>query len=153
MAFREAGLLGMRGSLGDEDRPGRPSQGSEADDGELLDAYSRAVVRVVEQVGPAVISIGVRKGRGRRGSGGEAAGSGVVITPDGYVLTNQHVVADAESIEARLIDGNTYSADLFGWPPVACPPPRSAPRIHCAWASWPLRLGIPSASRTRSPPE
>jgi S1-C subfamily serine protease len=114
MVFREAGLLGMRGSQGDEDRSGRPSPATEAEDGELLDAYSRAVVRVVEQVGPAVVSIGVRKGRGRRGSGGEAAGSGVVITPDGYVLTNQHVVAEAESIEARLIDGNTYSADLIG---------------------------------------
>ncbi len=114
MAFREAGLLGMRGSPGDEDRSERPSPATEADDGELLDAYSRAVVRVVEQVGPAVASIGVRKGRSRRGSGGEAAGSGVVITPDGYVLTNEHVVADAEAIEARLIDGNTYSADLVG---------------------------------------
>src|SRR5260370_33904301 len=73
-------------------------------DEELLDAYSRAVVGVVEKVGAAVVSIGVthrdspRSGRqGRAGSPAEqdAAGSGVIITPDGCLLTNNHVVENA----------------------------------------------------------
>jgi S1-C subfamily serine protease len=80
----------------------------------LLDAYSRAVIGVVEKAGPAVVSIVVRKGRRGRGFGGEGAGSGVIIAPDGYAITNYHVVDGAESIEAGLIDGSTYPAELVG---------------------------------------
>src|SRR5512142_1062918 len=64
-------------------------------DAELLDAYSRAVVDVVDRTGPAVVSISI----GTAGQSEEfepmGAGSGFVIAPDGYVLTNSHVVADA----------------------------------------------------------
>jgi S1-C subfamily serine protease len=88
-------------------------------DGELLDAYSSAVTQVVDAVGPAVVSISVRgsqssPGRGRRGGG---AGSGVLFTPDGYILTNAHVVRGGERYEVALTDGSTHSAQLCGLDP------------------------------------
>src|ERR687886_551331 len=72
-----------------------PVTGVESDE-DLLDAYSRAVVGVVDKVGPSVVSIRVKKAmrspRAPRMQGeGEGAGSGVIITPDGFVLTNNHV--------------------------------------------------------------
>jgi S1-C subfamily serine protease len=78
-------------------------------DGSALDAYSIAVVRVVERVGPAVVSIARDS---RRGSSG--AGSGVVFAPDGYVLTNAHVVAGAEELEVAFTDGTTSRAAVVG---------------------------------------
>jgi S1-C subfamily serine protease len=78
-------------------------------DEELLDAYSRAVVHVVERVGPAVVSIGRSSRRGPAG-----AGSGVVFTPDGYVLTNAHVAAGAHQLELGFTDGSTCGAQLVG---------------------------------------
>jgi S1-C subfamily serine protease len=88
-------------------------------DGELLDAYSSAVVRVVETVGPSVVSISVRgahtgPGRGRDRGG---AGSGVLFTPDGYILTNAHVVRSARAVEVALTDGSTHAAQVRGVDP------------------------------------
>jgi S1-C subfamily serine protease len=85
------------------------------DDGELLDAYSRAVIGVVERVGPAVVSISVR-GRGG-GRAREGSGSGVLFAPDGYILTNAHVVGDARRLEVAFTDGSTHEADLVGRDP------------------------------------
>jgi S1-C subfamily serine protease len=85
-------------------------------DEELLDAYSRAVISVVEKVGPTVVNIGVQK-RDRRGQMGEGAGSGVIIAPDGFVLTNNHVVEGAGGIEVSLTDGNTHPAQIVGTDP------------------------------------
>jgi S1-C subfamily serine protease len=85
------------------------SSGSVETDADPLDAYSRAVVGVVEGVGPAVVSIARST---RRGPGG--AGSGVVFTPDGYVLTNAHVVAGAHRLELGLTEGTTAAADVVG---------------------------------------
>lgn len=76
---------------------------------DLLDAYSRAVVRVVEDVGLAVVSIGRSSRRGPAG-----AGSGVVFTPDGYVLTNAHVAAGAHQLELGFTDGSTCAAQVVG---------------------------------------
>jgi S1-C subfamily serine protease len=86
-------------------------------DAELLDAYSRAVTAVVERIGPAVVSIHV--GEGRRTSEFEpaGAGSGFVITPDGYILTNSHVVANAREIRALFIDGQKLMATNVGRDP------------------------------------
>jgi S1-C subfamily serine protease len=78
-------------------------------DAEALDAYSRAVVGVVEEVGPAVVSIARSSRRGPAG-----AGSGVVFTPDGYVLTNAHVAEGAHELELGFTDGMTTRASLVG---------------------------------------
>ncbi|MGH2523977.1 MAG: S1C family serine protease [Anaerolineales bacterium] len=83
-------------------------------DEELLDAYSRAVIGVVEKVGPAVVSIGVKKPSRSRRWDGEGAGSGMIVAPDGFVLTNHHVVEGAKDIEVSLTDGSTFAAQTVG---------------------------------------
>jgi S1-C subfamily serine protease len=85
------------------------------DDAEALDAYSRAVSAVARTLGPSVASIRVarRDGRGREGEG---SGSGVVITPDGFLLTSAHVVegAGGGGLRARLTDGRDLALSLVG---------------------------------------
>ena len=92
----------------------------------LLDAYSKAVVGGVEKASPAVVHIQVagpaRQGpAGRRwnGNGGavqemQGTGSGFIFAPDGFILTNSHVVRGAAAMEAVLADGRRYSAELVG---------------------------------------
>src|SRR5262249_35539322 len=89
----------------------RPAAPLPPDDSELLDSYSRAVTRAVEAVAPAVVNVEVRRARGR-GDGG--SGSGFVFTPDGFALTNSHVVLGARQVEVRLADGRAYAADVVG---------------------------------------
>ncbi|MBE0479791.1 MAG: hypothetical protein IBX68_02305 [Dehalococcoidia bacterium] len=75
---------------------------------EVLDAYSKAVVEVVANVGPAVAHVGIKRAVSRIGPGpyeGEGAASGVIITPDGYMVTNSHVVRAAEAIDIGFADG------------------------------------------------
>lgn len=91
---------------------------TDASDVELLDAYSRAVTTVVETVEPAVVSISVgKKSSSRSPYEQNGAGSGVVITPDGYILTNSHVVHQATRLEAIFTDGAAVSATLVGEDP------------------------------------
>ena len=78
------------------------------------DGFSKTVIGVVEQVGPAVI--GVRR-TSRARDLYDGAGSGVIISPDGYALTNHHVVRGAGRLEAVLHDGRVVSADLVGSDP------------------------------------
>lgn len=89
-----------------------PVAGSE----EALDAYSRAVIGAVEAVGPAVVSIYVGgEGEAARARGG--AGSGVVVTPDGYILTNEHVVERVQDARVAFVDGRSVAAVVVGRDP------------------------------------
>jgi S1-C subfamily serine protease len=82
---------------------------------EALDAYSSIVTSVAEKVLPSVASL--RIGRGGRGFGG--AGSGVVITPDGFLVTSAHVVAAGGSASASFLDGTEYDVDVVGADPLS----------------------------------
>jgi len=83
-------------------------------DEELLDSYSKTISGVVQEIVPSVVNIRVQQA-GQAGPGG--AGSGFVITPDGFILTNSHVVHGASKIDVTLADTQTASATLVGEDP------------------------------------
>lgn len=96
---------GLTPGVPSDDQPRQPA--SAAADAELLDAYSRAVIGVVQRVGPSVVSLS-----GDDGSAG--MGSGFVLTPDGYLLTNSHVVHGRPKLRATTQEGDVLRADLVG---------------------------------------
>src|SRR5512138_924091 len=89
-------------------------QPSHTDD-ELLDNYSNTVTRAVEKIGPTVVNIRVQHaGNAGRGHETGGTGSGFIIAPDGFVLTNSHVVHGANSLEVTLADTRVCAAELVG---------------------------------------
>src|SRR4029453_14970470 len=80
-------------------------------DEDLLDAYSRAVIDAVDAVGPGVVKIDADRG----------AGSGVIVAPDGLVLTNSHVIHQAARTTVTLPDGRPRRADAAGADPHTAP--------------------------------
>jgi S1-C subfamily serine protease len=81
------------------------------EDQALLDAYSRAVIDVVERVGPAVVRLDVKAHDGPAHGG---TGSGVVVAPDGLVLTNSHVVGGAARVDVTTVEGRSLGARVVG---------------------------------------
>lgn len=94
--------------------------GIDTSEAEAQDAYSRTIIQIVKRVGPAVVQVGVQKAVSDGAFYGvtprvaEGAGSGVIFAPDGYILTNSHVVDQARKIIVTLADGQTVPGDLVG---------------------------------------
>lgn len=107
-----AGKMQAKGTAGDGE-----TSAADTSNSKLLDAYSRAVIQVVHAVGSAVVSISVGKKSQRRGLDEAGAGSGVVIAPDGYILTNHHVVHNSKRLTATLPQGPELTARLVGVDP------------------------------------
>jgi S1-C subfamily serine protease len=106
------------------DYPGTIAAERRADtsEAEALDAYSRVVTRVAEDLSPSVASLRIRPRAGSSpdGSGrGEGAGTGVVITPDGFLLTSAHVVAGARTGAAAFSDGREMDLEMVGSDPLS----------------------------------
>ncbi len=93
---------------GPRDAGASPSARPAPNDADLLDAYSRAVIGVVETVSPAVVSVS--------GASGDRGGSGTgfVITPDGYAVTNSHVVGGRDQLQAETIEGDRIAVQVIG---------------------------------------
>ncbi|HTV32427.1 MAG TPA: trypsin-like peptidase domain-containing protein [Methylocella sp.] len=115
--FRQAStLLSFHEDPGEANASFTPSaagpDGAEAAEGDaaLHDAYSRAVTKVVETVGPSVVRLDVRHGeRSPTGSG-----SGVILSPDGLIVTNSHVVQGAKRADVTVLDGRSFSGRVLG---------------------------------------
>ena len=101
---------------GDALSPAQASGAAPADDRALLDAYSNAVIDVTERVGPAVVRVETGPKVGSRGERG-GLGSGIVISPDGLVLTNSHVVGSSKTIRLRDVEGVVTDAQVLGVDP------------------------------------
>src|SRR5829696_8706044 len=88
-----------------------PGPGPDSEESEDLDAFSRVVTHVAEQLRPAVVNL--RVGRGRQ----SGSGSGVLFAPDGLLLTNAHVVGASRDVRVRLHDGHEFSGRVVGSDP------------------------------------
>lgn len=111
--FANLAAVAANDAIETESGPGMTPGPTAATELDALDAYSRAVIGAVDRVGPAVVSIqaGRRPQAPERGGG---TGSGVVVTPDGYLLTNQHVVNGAQHVRVAFVDGRSVDAEVVG---------------------------------------
>ncbi len=102
-------LVENRDASSPDPRQPQPVNRPTASDANLLDAYSQAVIHVVETVSPAVVSISGRDADGRGG-----AGSGFILTPDGYAITNSHVIDERLQLVAETAEGDRLRAEIIG---------------------------------------
>jgi S1-C subfamily serine protease len=96
----------------------KPAHDANPDESEVFDAYSKAVIQAADKISPAVVNVEVTP-RGSLSSAPSqaqphATGSGFIFTPDGYILTNSHVVHGAGRIDVTVSDGRRMRADLIG---------------------------------------
>jgi S1-C subfamily serine protease len=121
--------------------PDRSAAGARERD--ALDAYSRVIVNVAESLGPAVVNLRATNGESGRRSGG--SGSGFLFTPDGFLLTNHHVVGRSNRLRIRLKDGREVSGRVVGadpWTDVAVVQADASGLPHAVLgASGDLRVG------------
>jgi S1-C subfamily serine protease len=110
--------LRLVGSIPSDGAPAGSTTGAGVAEREALDAYSSIVTSVAERLTPSVASLRVtrRLARGRRADG---AGSGVVITPDGFLLTSAHVVQGADGGTASFVDGRDFPLEVVGSDPLS----------------------------------
>ena len=108
-------------TIGAGDAELKPHGKPRTSDAELLDAYSQAVIFAAEKVSPSVVNIDVqKKWRGRQTGNPRLSekisetGSGFIFTPDGFTLTNSHVIHHADKIDVTLSDGRCFQANLVG---------------------------------------
>src|SRR5207249_10990501 len=99
------------------ERASRNETAARASEPALLDEYSRAVVSAVERVAPSVVNIEVQQRSETQPRDIAGNGSGFVITPDGFILTNSHVVHAATRIVVNLSGGRDYSAECISADP------------------------------------
>src|SRR5881227_1588032 len=109
-------MLDVTSDIADDLQSSGAPEPTPVNDSALLDAYSNAVIDVTERVGPAVVRVETGpKVRGVRERGG--LGSGIVISPDGLVLTNSHVVGSSKEIRLRDVEGHVGDARVLGVDP------------------------------------
>lgn len=109
-------MLDFTSDIVDDASSSRTTASAPVDDRALLDAYSNAVIDVTDRVGPAVVRVetGPKAPNGRERGG---LGSGIVISPDGLVLTNSHVVGASKEIRLRDVEGHVGDAQVLGVDP------------------------------------
>jgi S1-C subfamily serine protease len=99
--------------------PTNNSSQDETDSQVFMDPYSATIINAVAKVSPSVVQINIRKphARHREMQGPDATGSGFIVSPEGFVVTNSHVVTGAHDIEVNLPDGTSFKAELIGEDP------------------------------------
>ena len=156
-------LLVADGAAPEDDASTRAGTLPPPAEAEALDAYSRTVAGVVERLAPSVASLRVLRAT-RRGRVPAGAGSAVVLTPDGFLLTSAHVVAGATARAARrFVDGREIGFRVVGADPLSdlavlratrddLAPAVLGDAAACAWDSSSSRSATPTGSRGRSRP-